>query len=44
MSKSIQLDSYGKDITCMKEFNVLKYLCRECDREKCDEREVSNET
>lgn len=39
MSKSIQLDLDGKDITCMKEFDALKYPCRECDREDCDERE-----
>lgn len=38
MSRSIQLDSNGNDITCMKEFNALKYSCRECDREDCDER------
>lgn len=39
MSRSIQLDSDGNDITCMKEFDTLKYPCRECDREGCDERE-----
>lgn len=39
MSRSIQLDSDGNDITCMKEFDTLKYPCRECDREDCDERE-----
>ncbi|GFI31373.1 hypothetical protein IMSAGC013_02768 [Lachnospiraceae bacterium] len=44
MSRSIQLDSNGNDITCMKEFDTLKYPCRECNREECDEREVSNET
>lgn len=39
MSRSIQLDSDGNDITCMKNFDALKYPCRECDREDCDERE-----
>ncbi len=36
---SIQLDSDGNDITCMNEFDALKYPCRECDRENCEERE-----
>lgn len=44
MSRSIQLDSDGNDITCMKEFDTLKYPCRECDREDCDEREEYKET
>lgn len=39
MSGSIQLDSDGNDITCMKEFDALKYPCREFDRENCDVRE-----
>lgn len=39
MSRLIQLDSDGNDITCMKEFDALKYPCRECDRDVCDERE-----
>lgn len=39
MGKSIQLDLDGNDMTCMKEFDALKYPCRECDREDCDERE-----
>lgn len=39
MGRSIQLDSDGNDITCMKNFDALKYPCRECDREDCDERE-----
>lgn len=38
MSRLIQLDSEGNDITCMKEFDVLKYACEECDRDDCDER------
>ena len=40
MSRSIQLDSNGNDITCMKEFDVLKYPCKECDRQDCEEREI----
>lgn len=44
MGVSIQLDSDGNDITCMKEFDVLKYSCRECNREECEEREEYNET
>ena len=39
MSKTIIYDSQGRDITCMKEFDALKYPCRECDREDCEERE-----
>lgn len=44
MSRSIQLDSDDKDITCMKEFDALEYPCKECDREDCDEREEYKET
>lgn len=44
MSRSIQLDSDGNDITCMKEFDALKYPCRECDKEDCNEREEYKET
>lgn len=40
MGRSIQLDSDGRDIICMKEFDALKYPCRECDREDFDEREI----
>lgn len=39
MSRSIQLDSGGNDITCMKVFNALKCPCQQCDREDCDEKE-----
>lgn len=39
MNRSIQLDSYGNDITCMKEFDVLKYPCDECIKEDCEEKE-----
>ena len=39
MGKIITYDLQGKDITCMKEFDVLKYPCRECNREDCAERE-----
>lgn len=27
MSRSLQLNSDGNDITCMKEFDALKYPC-----------------
>lgn len=40
MSRSIQLDLNGNDITCMKEFDVLKYPCKECNRQDCEEREI----
>lgn len=39
MSRLIQLDSNGNDITCMKEFNALKYPYESCDRKDCEERE-----
>ena len=39
MSRTITYDSQGKDITCMKEFDALRYPCRECIREDCEERE-----
>lgn len=39
MSRIITYDSQGKDITCMKEFNALRYLCNECDRTDCEEME-----
>ena len=42
MSRTITYDSHGRDITCMKEFNALKYPCIECDREDCEEREEYN--
>ena len=38
MSRTITYDSQGNDITCMKEFDALKYPCRECDRTDCEER------
>lgn len=44
MRRSIQLDSDGNDITCMKEFDALKYPCIECDIEDCDEREEYKKT
>lgn len=44
MSRLIQLDLDGNDITCMKEFDTLRYPCRECDRKDCDEREEHKET
>ena len=39
MSRPIQLDSNGNDITCMKEFDALKYPCDSCNRTDCEERE-----
>lgn len=39
MCKTITYDLRGIDITCMKEFDALKYPCKECDRKDCDERE-----
>ena len=39
MSKTITYDSQGRDVTCMKEFYALKYPCKECDRDDCEERE-----
>ena len=39
MSRTITYDSQGRDITCMKVFDALKYPCQECDREDCEERE-----
>lgn len=39
MGRSIRLDSDGNDITCMKEFDALKYPCDECIKEDCEERE-----
>ena len=44
MSRSIQLDSDGNDITCMKEFDALKYPCDSCDKEDCEEREDYEKT
>lgn len=41
MGRTITYDSQGRDTTCMKEFNALKYPCRECNREDCEEREES---
>lgn len=41
MSKKITYDSQRIDITCMKEFDSLKYPCRECNREDCSEKEES---
>ena len=42
MSRIITYDSQGNDITCMKEFDALKYPCKECDRTDCEEREKYN--
>ena len=38
MSKTITYDSQGRDVTCMKKFDALKYPCKECDRDNCEER------
>ena len=43
MSRTITYDSQGNDITCMKEFDTLKYPCKECDRTDCDNREEYKE-
>lgn len=43
MSITITYDSQGNDITCMKEFDALKYPCKECDRTDCDNREEYKE-
>ena len=34
MSRTITYDSQGRDITCMKEFDALKYSREECDRKE----------
>ena len=39
MSITITYDSQGKDVTCMKEFDALKYPCQEYDRRDCKKRE-----
>lgn len=44
MSRTITYDSQGNDITCMKEFDALKYPCKECDRTDCEEREDYEKT
>lgn len=44
MSKTITLDAHGNDITCMKEFDALKYPCDACDRKDCEEREYYEKT
>ena len=44
MSRTIMYDSQERDITCMKEFDALKYPCQECDREDCEERKDYEKT
>ena len=44
MSGTIMYDSQDRDITCIKEYDALKYPCRECDREDCEEREDYEKT
>lgn len=44
MGRTITYDSQGNDITCMKEFDALKYPCKECDRTDCEEKEDYEET
>lgn len=39
MDRTISYDLHGNDITCMKEFDALKYPCEECNRTDCEERE-----
>ena len=41
MSRTLRYDSQGRDITCMKEFDALKYPCDECDVKDCDERAMN---
>ena len=40
MDRIIRLDSNGNDITCMKEFDALKYPCSCCDVKDCPDRET----
>ena len=40
MDRTVTLDYYGNDITCMKTFDALKYPCYICDNEDCPNREV----
>ena len=40
MSRTITLDYKGNDITCMKEFDALKYPCDACDIKDCPDREI----
>lgn len=40
----ITYDSKGNCITCMKEFDALKFPCNECSRKHCEEREHYNVT
>ena len=44
MSRTITYDLQGNDITCMKEFDALKYPCKECHRTDCEEREDYEKT
>jgi hypothetical protein len=39
MSKTLTYDMNGKDITCMKQYDILLYPCDECEREDCEERD-----
>lgn len=40
MDRTITLDCYGNDITCMKVFDALKYPCSVCDNKDCSNRET----
>lgn len=42
MSIIIIYDSKGHQTICMKEFDALKYPCKECDMYDCEERENYN--
>lgn len=44
MSRTITYNSQGRDITCMKEYDALKYPCQECDRTDCEEGENYEKT
>lgn len=43
MSAILTFDSYGNDITCMKEYDAFKYPCKECDNYDCEDRETYEE-
>ena len=40
MDRTITLDCYGNDITCMKVFDALKHPCSVCDNKDCSNRET----
>ena len=36
MSRIVTFDTQGNDITCMKNFDILKDPCTECDVKNCE--------